>query len=90
MSCEITMTNVETVVMNCGSEVGFLKNPDNNNRINKSKIITYTKDDSSAPTEYKIAFTLEDGVFIEWSFTTEMARDAALANVDEEMNTQTV
>ncbi len=90
MSCEITMENVENVMMNCGGDSGFLKNSDNNNRINKSKIITYTKDDSAAPTEYKIAFTMEDGIFIEWSFTTEMARDAALANVDEEMNTQTV
>ncbi len=89
MSCDLTIANVENMTMVCGSECGFLMNPNNTYRINKSEVSSYSADDSAAPAEYKILFNMKSGVSpLEWSFATETERDAALAKVDAEMNTK--
>ncbi len=88
MSCDLTIANVENMTMICGSECGFLKNADNSARINKSEVQSYDPIDNIP--NYEIHFTMKNGMVLIWTFTTSTARDTALANVDEEMNTQTV
>jgi len=88
MSCIVEINTVETMNMVCSSECGFLKNPDNSVRINKAEVQSYEPMD--VPPSYEIHFTMKNGMVIIWTFLTMTARDTALANVDEEMNTQTV
>ncbi len=88
MSCNIEINTVETMNMVCGSECGFLKNPDNSVRINISEVQSYEPIDNIP--DYEIHFMMKNGMVLIWTFTTSTARDTALENVDEEMNTQTV
>lgn len=88
MCCNIEIQNAENV--NCGSscDSGFLKNEDNEVRINKSEIQSYQPMDPLP--DYVIEFMMKNGMIIIWTFSTPTARDTALANVDAEMNTQDV
>lgn len=86
MSCVIEHADV--VNCGCGCEPTVLVNPDNDARINKAYIQSYRKID--AIPNYDIEFIMRDGMIQVWTFTTMAARDAALANIDTEMNAKTM
>jgi len=88
MTCALEIQNVENVICGTSCECGFLKNEDNPMRINKCEVQTYQPMDPLS--DYVIEFTMKNGMMIVWTFTTATARDAALANIDAEMNTQDV
>jgi hypothetical protein len=86
MSCVIE--NATNVYCSCAEEVCFLINPSNTQRINKSEIQSYEPIDVLP--NYEIHFMMKNGMIVVWTFIDFMSRDAALANVDAEMNTQIV
>ena len=84
MSCTLEIQTVENMNVDCSGEVGFITNPDNSVRINKSEVQSYEPVD--ALPNYEIHFIMKNGMVLIWTFLTMAARNAALANVDEEMN----
>ena len=88
MSCDIQIETASNVNQNCCCDSGFIVNPENKMRINKSSIVTYQAIDIIP--DYGIEFTLDNGLIVIWIFTTMTARDTALANIDAEMNAKVV